>query len=348
MVLVLAPWFTPKPNSSDFVQVDFWALWLLTMVVVALPMLYLEIALARRSKKMPFIGLEDLTRQSDASTKWRTLSWLSLVVTCLICGGLVMLALVPMLSMLQIPVSMGIAFAVLVVGVFLMSFVGNKLIFPATLLALVAVFISGIDASSAWGITAITKKEWMNAVLLGLTSSGLGLGLMWQLSLDKNVQNKETTMVVLPIWIGQIIVGIIFALFQGINGEIAPYLYVCASVCAAAILISLMVENLKTQKFSVIKANVIVASVLALSGVVWAVAQQSDANPMLLKIVGLLSLLSAIVYAVFAGWHMKISHLRKAIKFNAETTYNIWRVAVRIVIPLVIVSAVLLLVASFF
>ncbi len=37
-----------------------------------------------------------------------------------------------------------------------------------------------------------------------------------------------------------------------------------------------------------------------------------------------------LIYAIFAGWIMKISHLRKSMNFSNEAFYNIWRIAVRI------------------
>ena len=46
------------------------------------------------------------------------------------------------------------------------------------------------------------------------------------------------------------------------------------------------------------------------------------------------------MYAVFSGWQMKISHLRKALSFDHEMTYNVWRIAMRVVIPLAIVLAI--------
>ena len=45
------------------------------------------------------------------------------------------------------------------------------------------------------------------------------------------------------------------------------------------------------------------------------------------------------VYAIFSGWQMKISHLRKALSFDHEAVYNLWRIAVRLVIPAAIVLA---------
>jgi K+-transporting ATPase A subunit len=37
---------------------------------------------------------------------------------------------------------------------------------------------------------------------------------------------------------------------------------------------------------------------------------------------------------------MKISHLRKAMNFSNELFYNVWRIAVRIVLPLSILLAI--------
>ena len=47
-----------------------------------------------------------------------------------------------------------------------------------------------------------------------------------------------------------------------------------------------------------------------------------------------------LIYAIFAGWIMKISHLRKSMNFSNEAFYNIWRIAVRVVLPVSIVLAI--------
>ena len=51
-------------------------------------------------------------------------------------------------------------------------------------------------------------------------------------------------------------------------------------------------------------------------------------------------LIICLIYAIFAGWIMKISHLRKAMNFSNELFYNLWRIAVRVVLPLSIVMAI--------
>ncbi len=50
-------------------------------------------------------------------------------------------------------------------------------------------------------------------------------------------------------------------------------------------------------------------------------------------VVQLLGLLPLLVLAVFTGWVMKISHVRKALNFESEAVYNLWRVAVRLLVP---------------
>jgi hypothetical protein len=44
-------------------------------------------------------------------------------------------------------------------------------------------------------------------------------------------------------------------------------------------------------------------------------------------------LLICLIYSIFAGWIMKISHLRKSMNFSNELFYNLWRIAIRIVLP---------------
>jgi SNF family Na+-dependent transporter len=39
---------------------------------------------------------------------------------------------------------------------------------------------------------------------------------------------------------------------------------------------------------------------------------------------------------IFAGWAMKVSHARKELNLPSEAIYNVWRVAVRLVVPLAV------------
>ena len=60
-------------------QLDFWALWLVLMVVLALPFAYLEVALVKRAKTTALQALMSLTREADVSARWRIAGWLAVV-----------------------------------------------------------------------------------------------------------------------------------------------------------------------------------------------------------------------------------------------------------------------------
>ena len=69
-------------------QFDFWLLWLGTMILLALPIGYLEIALAKRSKVTALQALSNLTREADASPKWRVVGWLAVVLVPFFAGSI--------------------------------------------------------------------------------------------------------------------------------------------------------------------------------------------------------------------------------------------------------------------
>ena len=64
-------------------------------------------------------------------------------------------------------------------------------------------------------------------------------------------------------------------------------------------------------------------------------------QPVLTTLTVILALVVCLLYAVFSGWMMKISHLRKALNFEQEGVYNLWRIAVRVLIPLAIIVALI-------
>ena len=68
-----------QPGIQIDRQIDFWLLWFGTMLLLALPVCYLEIALAKRSKTTALNALSSLTREADSS-KWRVVGWLAVVL----------------------------------------------------------------------------------------------------------------------------------------------------------------------------------------------------------------------------------------------------------------------------
>lgn len=345
MVFVLAPWFTPEPTSSAFLQVDFWFVWFIAMLLLALPLSFLEVALAQRSKKTPLLGFEELTRQADVKTHWRAVSWFGIFFVGLLVGGLLEMGVHHQLSqstaLTDNPTTNNYLWlGILAAATVALSFFAGHLLLIASLLALVAVVLSGVNISSHWQLTGIAAVEWQRAVLLAITATGLGTGLYWQLSLHKTLQQKQSTWVVLPIWFAQLFAGVVFALFQGITSDLAGFLYAAASLLAAAVLFALVKENLKTHAKSVLAGIALPVVLLVVCTALWHVLQNLNVN--MPSVVAILSLITTTIYAIFSGWHMKISHLRKSLKFDNETTYNLWRVAIRIIVPLAVISALLL------
>ena len=75
MTLVHALGLTAEPLHLSFVPV-----WLLFMIIAALPLAFVEAAMVRRTLSLPLQGLAVMTRDADAPTFWRILAPLSLLV----------------------------------------------------------------------------------------------------------------------------------------------------------------------------------------------------------------------------------------------------------------------------
>ena len=69
-------WGLPSQSNSLTVAL----VWLLFMVLAALPLAFVEAAMVRRTLSLPLQGLAVMTRDADAPTFWRILAPLSLLV----------------------------------------------------------------------------------------------------------------------------------------------------------------------------------------------------------------------------------------------------------------------------
>ena len=110
---------------------------------------------------------------------------------------------------------------------------------------------------------------------------------------------------------------------------------------AAALLLQMVREQLQQRQLAAAAQWGIPLAAVA----VWAIPEISGVFNILLMLWGLAV---CLIYALFAGWIMKISHLRKAMNFSNEALYNIWRIAVRIVLPVAIIAAMIAVTGKFF
>ncbi|MCU4337950.1 SLC5/6 family protein [Acinetobacter dispersus] len=317
-------------------QFDFWLLWLGTMILLALPIGYLEIALAKRSQTTALQALSSLTRDADASPRWRIVGWLAVIFVPFFAGSVLTAATHVVSQQLALAVSDQIVFSALAIVALGLSFIPRQFLIALTTIGVIAAFILANVMGThltAWHWTGIEFKEWGNATVLALVASGLGLGLYWQTSLVTVKKQEAATSTALPIWVAQLLAVIAFGFFS-VQAQLPALAWVFAAIMSAALLIQFAKEQLAQRQLAIVIQWVILLAAIA----VWAVPQVEQIFNSLLMLWGLLI---CLIYAVFAGWIMKISHLRKAMGFSNELFYNIWRIAIRIVLPLSIVVAII-------
>lgn len=357
--LLLFRWFAPASVG----EIDFWLLWLLAMVLVSLPVVYAEIALAYRSVDAPLAGMQKLTREADASPIWRSFGWLAALVSILIAALVIsgastgiLAALTELNSAPAIP-DFAIAAGLMVIAVLLSLLgvvplpIGLGLMVIGLLLG-VANGLPNID----FAMTDISLNEWARAVALALVSVGAGTGLYWfgqnlvtnqvttavdtdNINAQKPARSRATseyraTKLVLPIWILQLIVGVVALSISGMAlPPIGQLSYWIGVLFVASYLLHYSTQQL-AHKFGLL-VSLVLTFVLALLLVViiptvW--------------LVGLLVIISSIavlLLSIFAGWQMKISHLRKSLNFGNEAFYNLWRIAIRLIVPLALLLALI-------
>lgn len=323
-------------------QLDFWMLWLATMLILALPVCYLEIALAKRSKTTALQALSSLTREADSSQRWRVVGWLAVVFIPFLAGAMLNHAS-NVVSIANLEVQQPVILAGLAIVALLLSLIPRLILVGITTVGVITSLVLANVMGTAlpeWQVTPVQFSEWGNATVLALVASGLGMGLYWQSSLAAVKQQDVATKTVLPIWIAQLLAVIAFGFFA-VKAEVPAFALIAAIVAAAALMLQMAREQLQQRQINVIIQWVIVA----VATLVWLIP---NITPVFNNLLILWGLVISLIYALFAGWIMKISHLRKSMNFSSEAFYNIWRIAVRVVLPVSIVVAIIAVLGQWF
>lgn len=317
-------------------QLDFWLLWFVTMLILALPICYLEIALAKRSKTTALQALSSLTRDADASQHWRLVGWLAVAFIPFLAGGMLSNAS----QMLNLNMATGLepnmVFIGLAVVAFALSFIPRQITVLITAVAVIAaLLLANVTGTAlpAWHVTAIEFSEWGNATILALVASGLGMGLYWQSHLATVKTQDVASKTALPIWFAQLLAMVAFGFFA-VTSQLPAVALLIAMTAGAALILNMAREQLQQRQLNVIIQWV----VLLVASLIWVIPNMSVVFNHILVLWGLVI---CFIYALFAGWIMKISHLRKSMNFSNEMFYNIWRIAVRVVLPVSILLAII-------
>lgn len=328
-------------------ELDFWLLWVIAMLVVGLPVLFAEFALSARSGDGVWLGMQKLTREADAKMTWRVFAGLSVLVSLLISAtmtariGTGLHQHLPQFD-LGVP-SIGLSAGVMVVALIL-SLLKTRLLGAGVIVVVIGGLISLFDGGLSGGvsvpiITSVSLGEWARAVSLALLSVGVGTGLYWFLSVEMTRQvmgqhnKKPLSGLILPIWLTQLIFGA-FALLVG-SAFVTPTSFAVTGVgmlFITSFLLYYAIGELKIRLGFIkgISTGIVLAMLLS----------ALPANITLIMLV-FISLLTVIILAIFSGFIMKISHLRKTFNFKSEGRYNVWRVLMRIGVPLAIIIALI-------
>ncbi len=354
--LLLFRWFAP----ASIGEIDFWLLWLLAMVLVSLPVVYAEIALAYRSTEAPLAGMQKLTREADASPLWRSFGWLAAVVAIIIAAlvisgasSAILSALTELNSAPAVP-SFAVAAGLMIIAV-LLSLLGVAPL-PIGLGLMVIGLAMGLSSglpSINFTMTDISLSEWARAVALALVSVGAGTGLYWfgqhlitkqtitavearNLHAPNTRATKEyrASKQVLPIWTLQLVVGMVALFISGlVLTPIAQLLYWVGVLFVASYLLHYSAQQL-AHKFGIV-IGLLLTVVIGLALVI------AIPTAWLVGLLVIISSAAVLLLSVFAGWRMKISHLRKSLNFGNEVFYNLWRITIRLIVPLALILALI-------
>lgn len=375
---MLQLWELPRmvANHGGFA---FFAAWVLCLLLLALPVLMLEMMLGRRSRHSPMAGMAVLTREADASRIWRASVWVSALTGTATVAALALLAggsinflarevgLVGAAgqavteSGLMLPLGTGVVLLV-AAGFSLMTQVQRSLlssmaILLVVLLLVMAALAGQTVAASVYHANSLAAADWREALRLALLSMGSGLGVLWLAGLQ-TPKTYSLAKLGLLLLLTHIILALLlllalapFVAAAQVNpvGEVlhivptgAPvWILMMALVVTGVVALMQVAEPLLQwlQERGLIRlpAVVLVFGVGTVTAeVLWFVGHAGAVQD-LLKILAVLLLMVIFGFSVFAGWMMKVSHARRELALPNEGIYNLWRVAVRIALPLAIV-----------
>jgi SNF family Na+-dependent transporter len=210
-------------------------------------------------------------------------------------------------------------------------------------------------AELLYSATPLDAGDWRAAFHLSLLSLGGGLGVLWaggmRLPREAALGRLALGLVGLQLLLGLLLMLALapFVAVQAINAgsglQIVPsgpsvWLLLAALLLIALLALKLIAEpvllRLTEKGLQRLPAVVLVfAAGAVLAEAIWFFGHK-DGVQGLLTVLGALLLLVLLGQSIFTGWAMKISHARKELALPAEAIYNVWRVAVRLVVPLAI------------
>lgn len=224
------------------------------------------------------------------------------------------------------------------------------------LLLLLAALGGSAMAGSLYQPGALTLADWQQALRLALCTVGVGSGIIWAAGMQMPREASLGRLGLLAV-VAHALLGLLLMLalapfvaaaqanahneaMQIVPSGAVVWILLSALLLAALLGLALLAEPLlcwlqekKLARLPAVLLVFVLAAVVAEG--VWFLGNAAGLQH-LLQVLGVLLLLVLLGYALFAGWVMKISHARKELNLPNEGIYNVWRVLLRIVLPLAV------------
>lgn len=313
--------------AADAAHVSFMPVWLLFMLIAGLPLAFIDTIIIRRTQQLPLQGLIPMTRDADVQTTWRLLAPLSMLSVVLLIGYSAQDAKHYVEATEKVVLTESLAYLLLFLATGF-AWVGmRRLLSFVAVLVPVALVIQAISAKHVWQLDLLTPEQWqlvaMSALFCSIGTVGVYAWIMTFLPLQ-----GRATQNILPLWLMQTLIGLLTLLAGQTTANLEAAIYMPCAIFALAIATESIAAPLQAQH---IKKPIAFGGVL-LVGILAAYLANYAIFETVFKIVWLVTI---IMWCLFMGWMMKISHVRKALNFSSEGVYNLWRVAIRLLVPLI-------------
>lgn len=356
LMLALSVIFVPVTGFS-------WSLGLLGALLVGLPLLLAEQAMAVRARLSGIAGMQHLTREADAARGWRFPAYAGLglsvaisVVFALVSG----LLLTQALQTLWLPLAASVGFVasaapagaalwpVLTLLSLLLALGRSIRTVPMWLwlfVALILLALLGLQIANHQTISLATDLGLMtglpnmgtgNASLLaGALVAGGGMSAAATLRLQ---HGEFKSAFAVPAMAMLFVIGVVALHHAG--GCVAATLLgvVVTQLALSASLAPALVEARQRNLPALAAPLAVIIPVTLLAEALWLWGDVGTLN-LLVQAVAVVLALNLLVLSIYAGWIMKISHLRKAVNLPSEALYNLLRIALRWLAPITLLVA---------
>ena len=356
LMLALSVIFVPATGFS-------WPLGVLGALLAGLPLLLAEQAMAVRARQPGIAGMQVLTREADAARAWRFPAYASLLLSIAVSAVLALvsgLLLTQVLQTLWQPLAgtFGLAANVVPAGatlwpvltlLSLLIALGRSIrTVPMWLwlaVTLILLVLLGLQMANHQTIPLVTDLDLLTglpntgaasgSLLAGALVAGGGIGAAAALRLH---YGEFKSALALPAIVVLFVIAV-FALHHG-------------GLCAAAALLAIVVTQLglsaslapafaearqrNLPTLAAPMAVIIPVTLLAESLWLWG---DVGTLALLIRLIAVAWALNLMLVSIYAGWIMKISHLRKAVNLPSELLYNVLRIALRWLSPITLLVA---------